>query len=176
MLSVTFFERRNKMRKKWIYWMIVTLLFSIVSFSAPTVKVTAAPETEVLQSNQTSEDLTDLFLTDDYSIGAPLVSLKNNQVKIQFTTREPSRITYTTTHETISTQKMTTEHKLFFRDFINGENFLTLTEIDAEGQKTELRLLITLSGLSSNKSEHKTVQARLKVLASLRDIKRAGTD
>ncbi|MEN2667140.1 hypothetical protein [Listeria aquatica] len=150
--------------------------FLYCEFFCSHYKSNSCPETEVLQSNQTSEDLTDLFLTDDYSIGAPLVSLENNQVKIQFTTKEPSRITYTTTHETISTQKMTTEHKLFFRDFINGENFLTLTEIDAEGKKTELRLLITLSGLSSNKSEHKTLQARLKVLASLRDIKRAGTD
>ncbi|RDX02159.1 hypothetical protein [Listeria kieliensis] len=156
--------------------MIACLLFSVASFSAPTAKVMATPETEVLQSNQTSEDLTDLFLARDYSIGAPLVTVQNNQVKIQFTSKELARITYTTTHETFAIQKLTTEHKLILRDFINGENYLTIAEINSEGKKTELRLLITLSGLTPKKSEHKTVQARLKVLASLRDIKRAGTD
>ncbi|WP_167630454.1 hypothetical protein [Listeria valentina] len=164
------------MRKKWVYWMIACLLFSVASFSAPVTKVMAAPETEVLQSNQTSEDLADLFLTRDYSIGTPLVAVQNNQVKIQFTSKEPARITYTTSYETISTQKLTTEHKLILRDFVNGENYLTIAEINSEGKKTELKLLITLSGLTPKKFEHKKVQARLKVLASLRDIKRAGTD
>ncbi|EUJ30755.1 hypothetical protein MFLO_10154 [Listeria floridensis FSL S10-1187] len=165
------------MREKWIKLIVAMLILAASNLLVPLAFASATPEIEVVSTNQDSDDLSGLFLLDDYTISTPLVVVnEHNQVELSFETSTMSSIYYTASNGKAHQTDYSEQHRIFLDDLSNGENSLRLVAIDESGHKTTVSLIITVSGLHPGKPQKKISHVRLKVLAPIRDIKQTDND
>ncbi|WP_088825559.1 MULTISPECIES: hypothetical protein [Listeria] len=160
------------MRKKANLFVVSVVVFAVFCWVAPLAKAAPVPESEITYSAKTSEELSDMFLIDDYTFDSPYVVMNTkNQATVMFGTTSEVKIAYSFQNKKMTGQSFTESHQFTISNLKPGENHISLESTDKNGQIQTATLTIKVP-IENTHSKKKWSYLSFKNLAATREIEK----
>ncbi|WP_088838823.1 hypothetical protein [Listeria sp. ILCC792] len=159
------------MRKKANLFVVSVVVFAVFCWVAPLAKAAPVPESEITYSAKTSEELSDMFLIDDYTFDSPYVVMNTkNQATVMFGTTSAVKVSYSFQNKKMTGHTFTESHQFTISGLKPGENHILLESSDKNGHVETAILTVSAPEKETSKQKHGT-QMTFYNLATTREVK-----
>ncbi len=160
-----------RMRKKSHLFVVSVIVFAVLCWVAPLAKAAPTPESEITYSTKTAEELSDMFLIDDYTFEEPYVIMNaKNQATVMFGTTSAVKVSYAFQNKKMTEHTFTESHQFTISNLKAGKNDILIKSANKNGRIETAILTIRVPIKETSKQNHDSHFAFYN-LAATREVK-----